>query len=226
MGAAAQHGGGSRRLFPRRFVDDFGWMPRRDDLDAFDIISELVDPNTVLSYPMGRRRGNDAWGAGVIPIAVNSSKDGGEMVVTAVLPGFAEGEVSLTAEAGNALRISATKNEEIEEEDDEELRGEEMIKKQGDAANAKEARGGRRGGRHRFFFESRSTIVPLPDDADVDNIAAAMEHGLLTITVPRVGAKADTRSIPITSGGRRHISTKNHGGGKETLGGAAAADGD
>jgi HSP20 family protein len=38
--------------------------------------------------------------------------------------------------------------------------------------------------------------IPLPDNADLDGIAASMEHGLLLLKVPKVTARSP-RSLPI-----------------------------
>ncbi|KAK7276336.1 hypothetical protein RIF29_17475 [Crotalaria pallida] len=96
-------------------------------------------------------------------------------VFKADVPGLKKEEVKVEIEDGSVLRISGERNRESEEKTDTWHRVE------------------RSSGR----FERR---FRLPENAKVDQVKAAMEDGVLTVTVPKVEPhkKAHVRSIQIS----------------------------
>jgi HSP20 family protein len=114
-------------------------------------------------------------------------------VVTARLPGVAPEEVEVDLEE-RVLSIRARSEAEVNAD----LSGEAS-------------------GSHRRAFEYRMTV---PGDVEPDQIDATMDHGLLTIRLPRV-SKSQRRQITI---GRRPAEQNNGGGGTTGQGGAQGTD--
>ncbi len=96
-------------------------------------------------------------------------------VFKADVPGLKKEEVKVEIEDGSVLRISGERNSEKEEKTDTWHRVE------------------RSSGRFERKFR-------LPENAKVDQVKAAMEDGVLTVTVPKQDAhkKADVKSIHIS----------------------------
>ena len=96
-------------------------------------------------------------------------------VFKADVPGLKKEEVKVEIEEGRVLRISGARNRETEERTDTWHRVE------------------RSSGRFERSFR-------LPENAKVDQVKAAMEDGVLTVTVPKVepNKNADVRSIQIS----------------------------
>lgn len=95
-------------------------------------------------------------------------------VFKADLPGMSKEEVKVEVEDGRVLQISGERSREEEETSDTWHRSERSSGK--------------------FLRRFR-----LPEDAKMDEIKAAMEHGVLTVTVPKVETrKADVKAIDIT----------------------------
>lgn len=90
------------------------------------------------------------------------------------VPGLKKEEVKVEVEDDRVLQISGERNREKEEK--------------GDTWHRVERSSGR--------FMRR---FKLPEDAKVDQVKAAMENGVLTVTVPKEGAKKpDVKSIEIS----------------------------
>ena len=95
-------------------------------------------------------------------------------VFKADVPGLKKEEVKVEVEDDRVLQISGERNREKEEK--------------GDTWHRVERSSGR--------FMRR---FKLPEDAKVDQVKAAMENGVLTVTVPKEGAKKpDVKSIEIS----------------------------
>lgn len=96
-----------------------------------------------------------------------------EYSVAVELPGVDEKDVTVEVNK-NMLTISGEKKKEAEEKDEKGIRHVE---------------------RSYGFFER---ALALPDDADIDNIKASFDKGVLRVTIPRVEAQKDTRKVEIT----------------------------
>eukprot|EP00262_Sarcandra_glabra_P005128 TRINITY_DN1645_c0_g1_i2.p1 TRINITY_DN1645_c0_g1~~TRINITY_DN1645_c0_g1_i2.p1 ORF type:complete len:155 (+),score=28.91 TRINITY_DN1645_c0_g1_i2:356-820(+) len=95
-------------------------------------------------------------------------------VFKADLPGLKKEEVKVEVEEGNVLQISGERNKEMEEKNDKWHRVERSSGK--------------------FLRRFR-----LPENAKVDQVKAAMENGVLTVTVPKEEVKKpDVKSIEIS----------------------------
>ncbi|KAI8032499.1 18.2 kDa class I heat shock protein [Camellia lanceoleosa] len=95
-------------------------------------------------------------------------------VFTADVPGLRKEEVKVEVEEGRVLQISGERNREQEEK--------------GDTWHRMERSSGK------FLRRFR-----LPENAKVDQVKAAMENGVLTVTVPKEGVKKrDLKSIQIS----------------------------
>ncbi|KAJ4790217.1 18.2 kDa class I heat shock protein [Rhynchospora pubera] len=95
-------------------------------------------------------------------------------VFKADLPGVKKEEVKVEVEEGNVLKISGERSREKEEKNDKWHRVE------------------RSSGRFLRSFR-------LPENAKVDQVKAAMENGVLTVTVPKQEVKkAEAKAIEIS----------------------------
>lgn len=95
-------------------------------------------------------------------------------VFTADLPGLKKEEVKVEVEDGRVLQICGEKNKEQEEKNDKWHRIERSSGK--------------------FLRRFR-----LPENAKMNQVKAAMENGVLTVTVPKLGVKKpDTKAIEIS----------------------------
>ena len=106
--------------------------------------------------------------------AVDVADRGDELVVTADLPGFRTDDVEVTVQ-GEQLRISAERDEEREESDED---GHYIRKER----------------RH----ESVSRSVTIPEEVDESNATAEFQNGVLTVTLPKKQAgEGDSHRIDI-----------------------------
>ncbi|XP_031486528.1 17.8 kDa class I heat shock protein-like [Nymphaea colorata] len=117
-------------------------------------------------------------GGGEMSAFVNAKVDWKETpeahVFKADLPGMRKEEVKVEIEEGSVLQISGRRNKEVEEKNDQWHRVE------------------RSSGEFLRRFR-------LPENAKVDQVKAAMENGVLTVTVPKVEPKKpNVRSIDIS----------------------------
>jgi len=113
----------------------------------------------------------------IFPVNVIASKEAYDL--TAELPGFTEGDVSVSLE-GRTLTISASQESSREEKDEESVKvllAERRVKK-------------------------FSRAFQLPADADEEaEVKAVMEHGILHVSLPRKGVSTPSaRSIPVQTG--------------------------
>jgi HSP20 family protein len=115
---------------------------------------------------LGRELDAEEWpgGAGV---RVDVADHGDRYVVTADLPGFERDDIEVRLAAGS-LHLAAERETETAEEDVDYLRRE----------------------RRR---ESVSRRVSLPEPVDEDAVAAAYNHGVLTVELPKQAADGGTR---------------------------------
>lgn len=103
--------------------------------------------------------------AGSILVDVEDRTDA--FVVTADVPGFSKDEIDVTL-SDRTLRIAADRETEAEETEADFIRRE----------------------RHR---ESASRTVRLPEAVDEEGISATYEHGVLTVTLPKIGGDGGHR---------------------------------
>ncbi len=98
--------------------------------------------------------------------AVDVADRGDELVVTADLPGYTKEDIDVVLR-GEMLQIQAEKSQESEEGDGEDGR---YIRKER---------------RH----QSVNRSVTLPEEVDEDNVSAEFQNGVLTVTLPKMGAQ-------------------------------------
>lgn len=153
---------------------------RSDDFESFNPLSlELWDPFHGLDV-FDQRRRRLAFPAGETSTFAGGARiDWRETptahVFEADLPGVKKEEMKVEIEDGKVLQISGERRREVEEV--------------GDAWHRVERSSG--------TFMRR---FQLPEDAMVDHVKAAMENGVLTVTVPKDDAKkkkADVKSVEI-----------------------------
>lgn len=147
-------------------------------IQRFDPFREMRRFNRMMSSPFwaGYRRGDpmasdrsqptDAWS---IPMDVR--RDEKDVTVSASLPGFAAEDVDVSISPDRVLSVKASRQTEGSHENQEYLMRE------------------RRSG-------SFSRAIRLPSDLDLDAAAVALEHGVLTVTVP-VAEAAQTRRLHV-----------------------------
>lgn len=109
----------------------------------------------------------EAWS---IPMDVHRSDK--RLTVTASLPGFAADEVDVSISPDRVLSVKASRKSELSHEDEEYLMRERRM-----------------GG--------FSRAIRLPGDLNLDDASVALEHGVLTVTVP-VAEAARTRRLQIS----------------------------
>ena len=142
------------------------------------------DISTVDNSPSRRRRNRGRRSA--FPVDVVQSE--AEYILTAELPGFSDEDVSLRID-NKTMTISASKSIENEADDGENADVEE--------SDSRVLRTERRSKKsfHRSFT--------LPKDVDESAISAAMENGILCLTMPRMIDGATCRTIKIQKGLKR-----------------------
>ncbi|HWF57404.1 MAG TPA: Hsp20/alpha crystallin family protein [Candidatus Dormibacteraeota bacterium] len=120
-------------------------------------------------------RGNSPAGSlsRVAPIDVR--RDGNALHIEAAVPGFSPDEITITAERGR-LVIDAQREGESEKKEESYIRRERFA--------------------GRLYRE-----LALPDGADVDNVSASVENGILKVTVP-VAESSEPKRIRV-SGSKR-----------------------
>ena len=151
-------------------------------MQRFDPFREMRHFSRLLNHPAwtAHRRGNPvaddavehpgaAW---AIPMDVR--RDDQALTVWASLPGFVAGDVDVSINPDRVLSVKAVHQSEAAHEGAEYLMRE------------------RRSG-------SFARAIRLPGDLDLDAAAVALEHGVLTVTVP-VAEQAQTRRLPISAG--------------------------
>ncbi|MEA5409844.1 Hsp20/alpha crystallin family protein [Haloarculaceae archaeon H-GB2-1] len=92
-------------------------------------------------------------------MAIDLVEHDDEFVVTADLPGFEREDVEIRM-TDHTLRIDASHEESIDEEDEEYIR-------------------------HERRQQSVRRSIRLPGEVDTDNVTATMQNGVLTLTLPR-----------------------------------------
>ncbi|NEU58553.1 Hsp20/alpha crystallin family protein [Halorussus sp. MSC15.2] len=98
--------------------------------------------------------------------AVDVADRGDELVVTADLPGYTKEDIDVMLR-GETLQIQAEKSEGSEE---------------GDGDDGRYIRKERR-------HQSVSRSVTLPEEVDEENVSAQFQNGVLTVTLPKMGAQ-------------------------------------
>ena len=116
----------------------------------------------------GVETAGEAWS---IPMDV--ARNDRQLTVTASLPGFAADDVDVSISPDRILSVKATRQSEVSHE------GEEYLMRE------------RRSG-------SFSRAIRLPSDLNLDDASVALEHGVLTVTVP-VAEAAQTRRLQISN---------------------------
>ncbi len=115
----------------------------------------------------GVESANESWS---IPMDVSRNEQ--ELTVHASLPGFAADDVDVSISPDRILAVKASRKSEVTHE------GEEYLMRE------------RRTG-------SFSRAIRLPSDLNLDDATVALEHGVLTVTVP-VAEAAQTRRLQIS----------------------------
>lgn len=149
-------------------------------LQRFDPFREMRHFSRMMNHPLWTVRWSDPPGDGVeraneswsIPMDVR--RDDQALTVSASLPGFAADDVDVSISPDRVLSLKASRQSEVSRE------GEEYLMRE------------RR-------FGSFSRAIRLPSDLKLDDAAVALEHGVLTVTVP-VAETAQTRRLHIAGG--------------------------
>ncbi len=116
----------------------------------------------------GVEQAGEAWS---IPMDVSRNEQ--QLTVHASLPGFAADDVDVSISPDRVLSVKAARQSEVGHE------GEECLMRE------------RR-------FGSFSRAIRLPSDLNLDDASVALEHGVLTVTVP-VAETAQTRRLQISN---------------------------
>lgn len=148
-------------------------------MQRFDPFREMRHFNRMFNSPLwaARRWGNpidggvehagEAWS---IPMDVSRNEN--QLTVTASLPGFVAGDVDVSISPDRVLSVKAARQAVADHE------GEEYLLRE------------RR-------FGSFSRAIRLPSDLSLDDASVALEHGVLTVTVP-VAEAAQTRRLQVS----------------------------
>ncbi|CAN6460704.1 unnamed protein product [Victoria cruziana] len=141
-------------------------------LDVWDPFQGFPFNNRSLVEPRSFLGGGDA--SAFVNTMIDWKETPQAHVFKADLPGLRKEEVKVEIEEGRVLQISGERTKEIEENNDSWHRVE---RSQG-----------------KFLRRFR-----LPENAKVDQVKAAMEHGVLTVTVPKEEVKKpEVKSIEIS----------------------------
>ena len=150
-------------------------------MQRFDPFREMRHFNRLFNSPLWAARqwanpleddvepAGEAWS---IPMDVSRTDE--HLTVAASLPGFAADDVDVSISPDRVLSVKATRQTEVSHESEEFLMRE------------------RRSG-------SFSRAIRLPSDLNLEDAAVALEHGVLTVTVP-VAEAAQTRRLQISNG--------------------------
>ncbi len=149
-------------------------------IQRFDPFREMRHFNRVMAHPMWAARWGDPLDDGVesaneswsIPMDVR--RDDKTLTVVASLPGFGNDDVEVSISPDRVLSVKASRASEVTRE------GEEYLMRERRSGNFARA-------------------IRLPADLNLDAAAVALEHGVLTVTVP-VAETAQTRRLHIASG--------------------------
>lgn len=149
-------------------------------VQRFDPFREMRHFNRLFAHPMwaahrwgvprngGVEHAGETWS---IPMDVSCDEQ--QLTVTASLPGFVADDVDVSISPDRVLSVKAARQSEASHE------GEEYLMRE------------RR-------FGSFSRAIRLPSDLNLDDASVALEHGVLTVTVP-VAEAAQTRRLEISS---------------------------
>ena len=155
-------------------------IPRRSNvfdpfsLDVWDPFEGWPFNNNLRSLSDQIRSSFSAETSSILQTKVDWKETPNSHVFKADVPGLKKEEVKVEVEDGRTLQISGQRSREMEEKTDTWHRVE----------------------RSQGSFMRR---FRLPEDAKVDEVKAAMENGVLTVTVPKEGPKkSDVKSIQIS----------------------------
>lgn len=149
-------------------------------VQRFDPFREMRHFNRLLANPLwaahrwgdplddGVDNAGEAWS---IPMDV--SRNDKQLTVHASLPGFAADDVDVSISPDRVLSVKASRQTEASHEGEEYLMRERRV-------------------------GSFSRAIRLPSDLNLDDAAVALEHGVLTVTVP-VAEAAQTRRLQISN---------------------------
>ncbi len=150
-------------------------------VQRFDPFREMRHFNRLFANPLwaahrwagppaeGAEHAGEAWS---IPMDV--SRNDRQITVTASLPGFAADDVDVSIGPDRVLSVKAARQSEASHE------GEEYLMRERRVGNF-------------------SRAIRLPSDLNLDDASVALEHGVLTVTVP-VAEAAQTRRLEISNG--------------------------
>ena len=148
-------------------------------MQRFDPFREMRHFNRLFHGPLwASHRWGDPVNGGVEPAAeawsipMDVSRNEQRLTVTASLPGFVAEDVHVSISPDRVLSVKAARQSEVSHE------GEEFL--------VRERR-----------FGSFARAIRLPGDLILDDASVALEHGVLTVTVP-VAEAAQTRRLQIS----------------------------
>ena len=148
-------------------------------IQRFDPFREMRHFNRLFANPMwaahrwanppadGAEHAGETWS---IPMDVRRNDQ--QLTVTASLPGFAADDVDVSITPDRVLSVKASRQSEVSHEGEEYLMRERRV-------------------------GSFSRAIRLPSDLNLDDASVALEHGVLTVTVP-VAEAAQTRRLQIS----------------------------
>ena len=148
-------------------------------MQRFDPFREMRYFNRLFNSPLwAAQRWGDPMEDGVetageswsIPMDVSRNEQ--QLTVHASLPGFAADDVDVSISPDRILSVKASRQSEVNHEGEEYLMRERRV-------------------------GSFSRAIRLPSDLNLDDASVALEHGVLTVTVP-VAEAAQTRRLQIS----------------------------
>ncbi len=149
-------------------------------MQRFDPFREMRYFNRLFNSPLwAANRWGDPMEDGVensgetwsIPMDVSRNEQ--QLTVHASLPGFAADDVDVSISPDRILSVKASRQSEVSHEGEEYLTRERRV-------------------------GSFSRAIRLPSDLNLDDASVALEHGVLTVTVP-VAEAAQTRRLQISN---------------------------
>ena len=149
-------------------------------MQRFDPFREMRHFNRLFNSPLGAAQrwgdpleqdvesASESWS---IPMDVSRNEQ--QLTVHASLPGFAADDVDVSISPDRILSVKASRQSEVNHEGEEYLMRERRV-------------------------GSFSRAIRLPSDLNLDDASVALEHGVLTVTVP-VAEAAQTRRLQISN---------------------------
>ena len=144
------------------------------------------DDGWSLASPI-HRMGNMFPKLGPGGLVLDVSEEGGGYVVRADVPGARREDVKVSVRR-EGVTIEVSREQRSEQSEGGEASGEEETPKQNDRPVFRHV--------ERSYGMMRRT-VPLPEDADHEQVRARLENGVLTLHVGKLAGKQDARHVPV-----------------------------